>query len=45
MQYGQHSWDISHSSLSPVGIAIAICNLKVKLEIDGLVTLNDYLVD
>ncbi|HGH7180306.1 TPA: LPO_1073/Vpar_1526 family protein [Bacillus luti] len=44
----ENSWNvspISHSSLSPVGIAIAIGNLKVKLEVDGLVTLNDYLVD
>ncbi|PES81322.1 hypothetical protein CN327_01400 [Bacillus cereus] len=44
----ENSWNvspISHSSLSPVGIAIAISNLKVKLEIDGLVTLNDYLVN
>lgn len=44
----EHSWDmspISNSSLSPVGIAIAISNLKAKLEIEDLVALNDYLVD
>ncbi|WP_212936980.1 LPO_1073/Vpar_1526 family protein, partial [Bacillus hominis] len=42
------SWDvssISHCSLSPVGIAIAISNLKIRLGIGDLVKLNDYLVD